>query len=297
MNGAIERNHPLVPYHVFDQKEGIGMILDQIVQATKLRVQHEKQLISEQEYKNIARGQSIHSVEEMLRRPGMHIICEIKKASPSKGIIAHEFDYCSIAKEYEAAGASLISVLTEPEFFLGELRYLTEVHETVSTPLLRKDFIIDSYQIYQAIAAGASCVLLICAILSESQLREYISICGHWGLAALVEVHDVKEAELAQRCGARIIGINNRNLKDFSVDFTTSIQLQSHIDKEIVCVAESGVQTASQVKQLYDANFHAILVGETIMRSKNKADCIRELLSEVQSFDANEWRVRHDDKH
>ena len=277
------------------KKEMKTMILDEIVAATKERVEREKQLVSEAQYKEIAEkrlqeeekaesnptGQKKFLMEKTLSQSGFHFICEVKKASPSKGVIVQEFDYLTIAKEYEAAGASAISVLTEPKFFQGELRYLKEISEEVRIPLLRKDFIIDAYQIYQAKAMGASCVLLICAILTEGQIREYLSICDSLGLSALVEIHDEEEAELAIRAGARIVGVNNRNLKDFTVDINNSLRLRAKIPDHIIFVAESGIHTQADIKQLYDAKVNAVLIGEVMMRSTEKAAMMKELLAEV----------------
>lgn len=277
------------------KKEMKLMILDEIVAATKERVAREKQLVSEAEYKEMAEqrlqeeekgqqnpmGQKKLLMERTLSQPGLHFICEVKKASPSKGVIVEEFDYLTIAKEYEAAGASAISVLTEPKFFQGELRYLKEISEEVKIPLLRKDFIIDVYQIYQAKAMGASCVLLICAILTKEQIREYLSICDSLKLSALVEIHDEEEAELAIRAGARIVGVNNRNLKDFTVDINNSLRLRAKIPEDVLFVAESGIHTSTDIKQLYDAKVNAVLIGEAMMRSTEKTAMMKELLKEV----------------
>lgn len=261
------------------------MILDQIVAATKVRLEKEKALISKEEYieQITKRKNEIPDffMEKTLKKEGIHFICEVKKASPSKGVIAQEFDYLQIAKDYEAAGASAISVLTEPDFFQGDIRYLNEICKNVKIPLLRKDFIIDSYQIYQAKANGASCVLLICAILSETQLKEYITICDSLGLSALVEIHDEEEAKMAIAAGARIVGVNNRNLKDFTVDINNSLRLRSKIKDDILFVAESGIKTAQDIKQLYDAHVNGVLIGETMMKSTNKKKMICELRGEI----------------
>ena len=266
-------------------REGEHMILDQIVEATKIRVAKEKCEIPLNEYIEIAMKKKAQTeefrMEKALKKPGIHFICEVKKASPSKGIIAKEFDYLTIAKEYEMAGASAISVLTEPDFFCGDLKYLEEISKEVTIPLLRKDFIIDEYQIYQAKAKGASCVLLICAILSFNQLKEYLSICNELGLSALVEIHDEEEATRAIEAGARIIGVNNRNLKDFTVDLNNSLKLRERIPLDILFIGESGIKTSSDIKKLYDAKVNAVLIGETMMRSPNKKQMLVELKSEV----------------
>ena len=210
----------------------------------------------------------------------MNVICEVQKASPSKGVIAEEFPYVDIAREYERAGAAAISVLTEPDFFQGSLAFLTEISKEVSIPLLRKDFVIDAVQSYEAKAAGASAVLLICAILSQEQLREYIELCNALHLSALVEAHDEEEVALAVRAGARVIGVNNRNLKNFQVDITNSMRLRSLVGEEVLFVAESGIKTREQVRQLEGARVNAILIGETLMRADDKKKMLHELLTD-----------------
>ena len=216
-----------------------------------------------------------------LRRPGVSFICECKKASPSKGLIAPEFPYLSIAREYEAAGADAVSVLTEPKWFLGSDKYLKEIAEAVSIPCLRKDFTVDEYMIYEAKLLGASAVLLICSILSEEQIKEYIGICDELGLSALVEAHDGEEVEIALRAGARMIGVNNRNLKDFSVDTENSRRLRQMIPPEVLFVSESGVGSAEDVNSLRGIGADAVLIGETLMRAADKKAKLRELKGEA----------------
>ena len=271
------------------------MILDDIVESTKKRIAKEKREISFLEYRRSAeelmkreeklKREGVRSVpttmEEVLGKEGIHLICEVKKASPSKGIIAKDFDYISIAKEYEAAGAAAISVLTEPNFFLGDLLYLEEIRNEVHIPLLRKDFIIDEYQIYQAKAKGASCVLLICSILSEEKIKHFVQMCEEIGISALVEIHDEKEAEVALNAKAKIVGVNNRNLRDFTVDINHSLKLRSYIPRNGLFVAESGIKTSSDLRRLYDANVNGVLIGETMMLSKDKTAKIQELLQEI----------------
>lgn len=215
--------------------------------------------------------------EKALKREEISFICECKKASPSKGVIAQDFPYLAIAKEYEAAGADCISVLTEPKWFLGNDTYLAEIAKEVSIPCLRKDFTVDAYMIYQAKLLGASAVLLICSILEEEQIREYIQLCDTLGLSALVEIHDAKEAEMAVKAGARIIGVNNRNLKDFSVDTGNSRKLREYIPKEILFVAESGVSEPADVKGLRQIGADAVLVGESLMRAADKKAKLAQL--------------------
>lgn len=216
-------------------------------------------------------------LEEALKKDGVSFICEVKKASPSKGIIAEDFPFEKIAEEYEDAGADAISVLTEPEFFKGSDEYLAKIRERVSLPLLRKDFTIDPYQIYEAQEIGADAVLLICSLLDEKRLSEYIKICDSLALSALVEAHDGDEVKLALKCGARIIGVNNRNLRDFTVDVSNSLRLRSLVPKDIIFVSESGIKTRGDVERLEEKNVDAVLIGETFMRSENKKKALSEL--------------------
>ncbi len=215
--------------------------------------------------------------EQALKTPGISFICECKKASPSKGLIAPVFRYLDIAKEYEEAGADCISVLTEPKWFLGSDRYLEEIAKEVKIPCLRKDFTVDEYQIYEAKNLGAKAVLLICSILEEERIREYIGICDTLGLSALVEAHDETEVQTAIRAGARIIGVNNRNLKDFSVDTGNSKRLRELIPRDVLFVSESGVSSPEDVKTLREIGADAVLVGETLMRAADKKEKLKEL--------------------
>ena len=217
------------------------------------------------------------SFERALRRPGLSFICECKKASPSRGVIAESFPYLQIAREYQEAGADAVSVLTEPKWFLGSDRYLREIAETVSLPCLRKDFTVDEYMIYEAKLLGASAVLLICSILSSRQLREYLQICETLGLSALVETHDEGEVDMALEAGARIIGVNNRNLRDFSVDTENSRRLREQIPAEVLFVSESGVRTAADAAALREIGADAVLVGEAMMRAMDKRAMLAEL--------------------
>lgn len=207
----------------------------------------------------------------------MSFICECKKASPSKGLIEPDFRYLEIAREYEAAGADCISVLTEPKWFLGSDEYLKEIAKTVSIPCIRKDFTVDEYQIYQAKTLGAAAVLLICSILSEVQLGEYIKVCDSLGISALVEIHNEKEAGMAVRAGARIIGVNNRNLKDFTVDTANSKKLRDLIPDDIIFVSESGVKSTDDIRAIREIGADAVLIGETLMRADDKKAKLDEL--------------------
>ena len=256
------------------------MILETIAEATRKRVAAEKEKCSLAEMKEKATAMNPDTgfpFEQTLKKPGMSFICEVKKASPSKGIIAEDFPYLEIAKEYEAAGASAISCLTEPEYFKGDKRYLKKIAETVSIPVLRKDFTVDPYMIYEAKVLGATAVLLICALLPEETLKEYLETAHSLGLSALVEAHDEAEVAQAMRAGARIIGVNNRNLEDFSVDFSNAARLRDRIPPEAVYVAESGVQSTQDVAALRSIGADAVLIGETLMRAPDKARRLAEL--------------------
>ena len=215
--------------------------------------------------------------EQALKKDGMSFICEVKKASPSKGIIAEDFPYVEIAKDYERSGASAISVLTEPQWFKGENAYLEEISKNVSIPLLRKDFTVCEYQIYEAKLIGASAVLLICSLLDTETIREWLKICVTLGLSALVEAHTEEEVKSAVSAGARIIGVNNRNLRDFTVDITNSIRLRNLVPSEILFVAESGIKTRADVAELENTGVNGVLIGETLMRSKDKKAMLDEL--------------------
>lgn len=254
-------------------------ILDQLAEHARERTEQAKKKISSEEIKKQALSMAVGNFvfENALKKPGISFICECKKASPSKGLIAPDFPYLQIAKDYEAAGADCISVLTEPKWFLGSDAYLKEIAAAVSTPCLRKDFTVDEYMIYEAKVLGASAVLLICSILTEAQIKEYIGICDELGLSALVEAHDEGEIEMALNAGARIIGVNNRNLKDFTVDTGNSSRLRALIPQDVLFVSESGVSSAEDVAKLRKIGADAVLVGETLMRATNKKAKLEEL--------------------
>ncbi len=218
---------------------------------------------------------------EALKQSEISFICEVKKASPSKGLIAPDFPYVQIAEEYTRAGAAAISVLTEPDWFLGSEKYLKEISEAVKTPLLRKDFTVDVSMIYEARLLGASAVLLICAILDEKTLKNYLAEAEAIGLDALVEAHNAEEISMAISAGAKIIGVNNRNLKDFTVDFENTIRLREMIPENVVYVAESGVKTREDVDRLRGIGADAILIGETLMRSPDKKKMLDELRENI----------------
>ena len=254
-------------------------ILDQLAYHARERVEDAKKTVSLEEVKQkaYASPKGDFAFEKALKKPGVSFICECKKASPSKGLIDSEFPYMQIAKEYEAAGADCISVLTEPKWFLGSNDYLQEIASAVSVPCLQKDFTVDEYMIYKAKLLGASAVLLICAILDETQIRNYINICDEIGLSALVEVHVEKEVQVAINAGARVIGVNNRNLKDFSVNSENSRRLRSLVPADVVFVSESGVSSAEDVEKLREIGVNAVLVGETLMRATDKKAKLSEL--------------------
>lgn len=265
------------------KRPGGGTILDRLADHARERVEEAKRRQSLTEIRQRASDmpKGNFAFENALKKPDIAFICECKKASPSKGLIAPEFPYLSIAREYEAAGADAVSVLTEPKWFLGSDKYLKDIAEAVSIPCLRKDFTVDEYMIYEAKLLGASAVLLICSILSEEQIKEYIGICDGLGLSALVEAHDGEEVEIALRAGARMIGVNNRNLKDFSVDTENSRRLRQMIPPEVLFVSESGVGSAEDVSSLRGIGADAVLIGETLMRAADKKAKLRELKGEA----------------
>jgi indole-3-glycerol phosphate synthase len=258
------------------------MILDQIVAATAKRVAALKETTTLEALKSQAkRSENPFAFEQALARKqaagAIAFICEVKKASPSKGVIAADFPYIEIARDYQAAGADAISVLTEPDYFQGSNDYLTEIKEQVTIPVLRKDFIIDAIQIYEASLIGADAILLICSILDTDTIREYLEIADALGLSALVEAHDEAEVEQALAAGARVIGVNNRNLKTFEVDLQNSIRLRQLVPPEILFVSESGIRTAEDIAKLRENGTNAVLIGETLMRSGDKKAALDQL--------------------
>lgn len=258
----------------------MGNILGQLAQHALYRTERAKQDMSftEIEKRALSMEKGDFCFERALKKPGISFICECKKASPSKGLIAPDFPYLEIARQYEAAGADAVSVLTEPKWFLGSDDYLREIAQAVSIPCLRKDFTVDAYMIYEARLFGASAVLLICSILSGEQIREYLAVCDSLGLSALVEAHDEAEVDMALEAGARVIGVNNRNLKDFTVDTENSRRLRERIPKDVVFVSESGVDGPEDVERLAEIGVDAVLVGEALMRAKDK----KQLLSNMR---------------
>ena len=254
-------------------------LLKQISQDTKKRVEQAKREISFEEMKTLAltMPKGAFAFEKALRKPGISMICECKKASPSKGLIAEDFPYMDIAKCYENAGADAISVLTEPKWFLGRNEYLKEIAEKTAVPCLRKDFTIDEYMIYEAKVLGASAVLLICSLLTEEEIEKDLEICEQLGLSALTEVHNEQEIQIALRAGSRMIGVNNRCLEDFTVDQDRSRQLRNLVPKDILFVAESGVKTRKDVEAMEKIGADGVLIGEALMRASDKKAKLREL--------------------
>ena len=254
-------------------------ILDILAESARERVEASKRRepLSSVKAKALALPRLGNEFGAALKRDGLSFICECKKASPSKGLIEPDFRYLDIARDYDEAGADAISVLTEPTKFLGSDLYLKEIAEAVSAPCLRKDFTVDEYMIYEARLLGARAVLLICAITERGKLGDWIQLCDGLGMSALVEAHDEEEISLALDCGARIIGVNNRNLKDFSVDCRNSGRLRSLVPGDRVFVSESGVRTAEDVKAVKDFGADAVLIGEALMRAKDRKAMLREL--------------------
>ena len=259
-------------------------ILEEIAARTRERIAKEKSDISVSELENRIQevnknaGQKITFLQA-LQKDGMSYICEVKKASPSKGLIALDFPYLAIAKEYEQAGASAISCLTEPFYFQGADQYLREIAAAVQIPVLRKDFTVDEYMIYQAKSLGASAVLLICAILDDGELRAYRQLAKELGLDALVEAHDEYEVDRALNLGAEIVGVNNRDLRTFQVDMNNSIRLRKMAPDNVVFVSESGIRTPEDIRLLYENKVDAVLIGETLMRSPDKKAALESLNS------------------
>ncbi len=248
------------------------MILDELAAYAAKRVERAKEAICPDEMREAAQRlpKGGFRFEKALKAPGIAFICEVKKASPSKGVISEDFPYRKIAREYEAAGADCVSCLTEPKWFLGSDEIFREIRLDVSVPMLRKDFTVDEYQLYEAKCMGADAVLLICAILDTKTIYKYIEICDEMGISALVEAHDEEEIASAAAAGARLIGVNNRNLKDFSVDFSNSARLRGKIPSSALFVAESGVNSPSDIAALKEIGADAVLIGERLMRASDK---------------------------
>jgi indole-3-glycerol phosphate synthase len=255
-------------------------MLDEIVEKTKERIENAKKIISLDDLKNEVSLMDTNDdfpFKKALSGEDIAIIAEVKKASPSKGLIAEDFDYLAIARDYEEAGASAISVLTEPYFFQGSDEYLEEIAKEVSIPVLRKDFVVDEYMIWEAKMLGASAILLIVSVLDIVQLKRYLDLAHDLGLSAIVETHDGDEIMRAMTVGAEIIGVNNRNLNDFTVDIENSISLRRCVSGDVIFISESGIKTKEDVTRLKENNVDAVLIGETLMKSDDKKAMISEL--------------------
>lgn len=279
------------------------MILDTLAQATKKRIDGQKQLKSlealkqelsekakrgelvlpdkEKSFEENFNNPSLYRFEKNLKGKGIHIIAEVKKASPSKGLIDPNFDYMKVARDYEMAGVDCVSCLTEPDYFKGSDEIFMEIRRALKTPMIRKDFTVDEYMIYQAKLMGADCILLICAILDDEALMSYYKLADSLGFSVLVETHDEEEMERALKIGARMIGVNNRNLKDFTVDIGNSIRLRKMVPENVIFVAESGIKTREDIKELEDCGTNGVLIGETFMRAADKAKELKLLKGEA----------------
>lgn len=279
------------------------MILDTLAQMTKKRIDGQKQVkpleaLKQELSEKAKRGElvlpdkeksfeenfnnpSLYRFEKNLKGKGIHIIAEVKKASPSKGLIDPNFDYMKVARDYEMAGVDCVSCLTEPDYFKGSDEIFMEIRRALKTPMIRKDFTVDEYMIYQAKLMGADCILLICAILDDEALMSYYKLADSLGLSVLVETHDEEEMERALKIGARMIGVNNRNLKDFTVDIGNSIRLRKMVPENVIFVAESGIKTREDIKELEDCGTNGVLIGETFMRAADKAKELKLLKGEA----------------
>lgn len=258
-------------------------ILTKIAEKTRERVTEEKRIFPLSDIKRDAeevaadKSKKTPDFLEALKKTGLSYICEVKKASPSKGVIVEDFPYLTIAKEYEEAGASAVSVLTEPFFFQGEDKFLAEISDEISIPALRKDFLVDEYMVYKAAALHASAVLLLCNILDDSELKAYRELAESLNMNALVEAYDEKELERALESGAKIVGVNNRDLRTFKVDTNRSVEFRKQVPSDIIFVSESGVQTAEDIRKMKAAHVDAVLIGETLMRAEDKKAKLKEL--------------------
>lgn len=253
------------------------MILDDLVKAAEEALKGDKAAISPEQMEALAETSPYKPdfpFEKALSKDGISFICEVKRASPSKGMISPSFPYLDVAREYERIGASAISCLTERKYFLGKPEYLRDIASIVSIPVLRKDFIIDEYQIYEARALGASAILLICAILTDEKMKHFMTLADSLGLSVLTEVHDEEEVRRALAAGARIIGVNNRNLKDFTVSLSNAVRLSSLIPEDVLFVAESGIRTRKDIETLEQCGADAVLIGETFMRRRTRKSCL-----------------------
>lgn len=262
------------------------MILDSLADFARVRVEQLKlnKPLAEIQKLALALPAADFIFEKALKSSDIKIIAEIKKASPSKGLISADFKPIVQAQAYDKAGVAAISVLTEPKYFLGSDEYLKAVKRVVSVPVLRKDFTVDAYQLYEAKIMGADAVLLICALLDVKTIKSYLEICDVLGMSALVETHNAREIKMALDAGARVIGVNNRNLKDFTVDINNSVNLRKLVPADKIFISESGMKTREDIARLEEAGVNAVLIGETLMRSSN----IKKMLDELRGKDYDE---------
>ena len=256
------------------------MILDDIIVHKRLEVAEAKKKVPVSELMSAAseRPKAIDFISLHQKTPGVKVISEIKKASPSRGIIREDFDHLSIAGEYEASGAFALSVLTDREFFKGQILYLSEIRAQSALPILRKDFTVDSYQIYEARCFGADVVLLIAAVLSRGEIEEHLELARSLGMCCVVEVHDEKELETALLSRSEIIGINNRDLRTFNVSLDVSRRLKEMIPKEKIVISESGISSPEDISGLVSCGIDTFLVGETLMKAQSPGAALRGLL-------------------
>ena len=249
------------------------MIIDDIIESTKERVAQNKKLHPIEKIAAVAFDKPInfdYPFEKALRKPGLSYIMEVKRAIPTKGQITQNFDYKTIAKEYEDIGASAISVVTEPDFFKGDDDFLAEIAKIVKIPVLRNDFIVDEYMVYESKLLGADAIILLCSVLDEITLMRCLNLAERLGMSALVEAHSSMQVKKALRVGAKIIGVNNCDLRTFKVDMKNSVELRSMVGDDIIFVSESGIKTADDIKVLEENNVDAVLIGETLMKSHDK---------------------------
>ncbi len=255
-------------------------ILTEIAEKVRAKVEEQKRRLPLSQLKSLAgSAPEQRGLAAALSRPGINIIAEIKRASPSAGLLSEHFEPAAIARMYAGGGAAAISVLTEQDYFLGSLDHLLEARRAVDLPALRKDFILDDYQIYESRAGGADAILLIVALLDRHKLAHLIELAGELGLEALVEVHTASELETALQAGAQIVGVNNRDLRDFKVSLNVSLELARLMPENIIKVSESGIKSLRDIVRLRRAGFDGFLIGEQLMRASDPRQALRALLA------------------
>lgn len=259
------------------------MILDQLVKATQKRITKQEAKISFLELKNKAnkkKSKNSQLIYDIFSKKQISVIGEIKHASPSKGLIINNFNYISIVDDYEKSNLDIISVLTEPDYFKGSLNNLEQVHNKTNKPILRKDFIINEYMIYESFLSGADMILLIAVILSDTQLKKFYELANKLGLAVLFETHNQNEIERVLKLNPKMIGINNRNLMDFTVDINHSIKLRKYIPDSVICISESGIENKNDVNQLKEHQINGFLIGEYLIKADNRKTFMNNLLGD-----------------